>query len=86
MLFINICKKSSKIRRVLETLQTLNLRELKTKRVAFQNLSISIAEILSYLSSKVTAPATTGDATLVPDSDRQPPLEIQMKKLEAFLE
>jgi len=26
------------------------------------------------LSSKVTAPATTGDATLVPDNDLQPPL------------
>lgn len=28
----------------------------------------------SHLSSKVTAPATTGDATLVPDKERQPPL------------
>ena len=28
----------------------------------------------TYLTRRVTAPATTGDATLVPDRDRQPPL------------
>ena len=28
-----------------------------------------------YLMSSVTAPATTGDATLVPDKERQPPLK-----------
>lgn len=27
-----------------------------------------------YLSKSETAPATTGDATLVPDNERQPPL------------
>lgn len=27
------------------------------------------------LAKRVTAPATTGDATLVPDNDRQPPVE-----------
>lgn len=27
-----------------------------------------------YLSKRDTAPATTGDATLVPDKERQPPL------------
>ena len=31
------------------------------------------ADVL-YLISSVTAPATTGEATLVPESDRQPPL------------
>lgn len=27
-----------------------------------------------YLNNKLTAPATTGEATLVPDSERHPPL------------
>ena len=30
---------------------------------------------LLYLSRRLTAPATTGDATLVPDNERQPPLK-----------
>ena len=29
---------------------------------------------MKYLSNKEIAPATTGDATLVPDNERQPPL------------
>ena len=36
---------------------------------------------IPHLISKVTAPATTGDATLVPDSVRQPPLKHSITSL-----
>lgn len=36
------------------------------------------------LYSKATAPATTGEATLVPDSDLQPPLQRSTKVRIAF--
>lgn len=36
-----------------------------------------------YLSKRETAPATTGDATLVPDNERHPPL-IKVQKENTF--
>jgi len=34
-----------------------------------------VVGIEHYLSNRLTAPATTGDATLVPDNERHPPLK-----------
>ena len=34
---------------------------------------------IKYLNNRARAPATTGDATLVPDNERHPPLELKCK-------
>lgn len=40
----------------------------------FNNADAAVTVVIemTYLTSRVTAPATTGDATLVPERERQP--------------